>query len=414
MIRNFFKLSLGNATAQGVQWLALIGCIHFYSAATYGYFYAGISAIGMIGILSSLQMHQAIVVAKSGEEVEDIFRVGIISNLVVMLFAVMAVTLLVWTGHLHMDPLYQWALAWIMFTAGLGRIYQGWFVKIGGFGFISRGILFRAVTLSIIQLVLGWFKIEHGLILGTLAGEMALVGYMATRQQSPSLRSILKLVNMGRISKLLRAYDDFAVGGTLSECVSTVAFSLPVVLFGWRFSATESGHFSLSHRLIWAPIMMLGSALAQVLYKRLSEPTGSDFYKNRVFRSFGWLILGAAMASFLLGYTLPLLLKPFMKNSWAGAYAYMAPLIGWSTFFLLGTSYRISYRVLRLQRIQLVIDTVFLIWVGGLFYLIAPRVTGLYFCYILGISGMLHQLLLMVYIRARIENKIIVECGAAQ
>lgn len=414
MIRNFFKLSLGNATAQGVQWLALIGCIHFYSAATYGYFYAGISAIGMIGILSSLQMHQAIVIAKDREEVEGIFRVGIISNLVVMLFAVMVVTLLVWTGHLHMDPLYQWALAWIMFTAGLGRIYQGWFVKIGGFGFISRGILFRAVTLSIIQLVLGWFKIEHGLVLGTLAGEMALVGYMATRQQSPSLRSILKLVNTGRISKLLRAYDDFAVGGTLSECVSTVAFSLPVVLFGWRFSATESGHFSLSHRLIWAPIMMLGSALAQVLYKRLSEPTGSDFYKNRVFRSFGWLIIGAAMASFLLGYTLPLLLKPFMKNSWAGAYAYMAPLIGWSAFFLLGTSYRISYRVLRLQRIQLVIDTVFLIWMGGLFYLIAPRVTGLYFCYILGISGMLHQLLLMVYIRARIENKMIVECGAAQ
>ena len=412
MIRNFLKLSLGNASAQGVQWLALIGCIHFYSAANYGYFYAGISAIGMIGIVASLQMHQVIVVAKDAKEVESIFRVGIASNLLVMLIAVLVVTLLIWTGHMDMDPLFQWSLAWIMFIAGLGRIYQGWFVRIGEFGLISRGILIRAITLSVIQLLLGWFRFEHGLVMGTLAGELALVGYLATRQQSPSVWSILRLTDVHRMSKLLRSYNDFAVGGTLSECASTVAFSLPVVLFGWRFTATESGHFSLSHRLIWAPIMMLGSALAQVLYKRLSEPTGSDFYKNKIFKSFGLLISAAIVASILFGYTLPMLLKPFMKESWAGASAYMTPLIGWAAFFLLSTSYRISYRVLRLQRMQLAIDTVFLAWIGALFYLIASHVTGLQFCYILGISGMLHQLSLMAYIRTRIEQNMICETGA--
>ncbi|MBK8573118.1 MAG: hypothetical protein IPN91_10810 [Holophagaceae bacterium] len=155
----------------------------------------------------------------------------------------------------------------------------------------------------------------QGLVLGTLAGEAAALAYMATRAESPSLRGILRRAGGPPLSRLLRAYDDFVVGGTLSEFVSTVAFSLPVVLFGWRYSPTAAGHFSLSHRLIWAPVMMLGSALAQVLYKRLAGPDGLDLYKHKIFKSFWLLLSGLTLVGLGLGIALPLLLQPFMKKT---------------------------------------------------------------------------------------------------
>ncbi len=390
--------------AQGLQWLALLGCIHFYSAAAYGTFYAGITAIGMIGILSSLQMHQIIVVARDGEEVEGIFRVGLLSNLLVMLLAVLGVSVLGWTGRVRLDPLFLWSLGWILFMAGVARIYQGWFVKAGTFGLISRGILIRAVILSVSQLALGWLGVAQGLVLGTLAGETAALAYMATRAESPSLRGILRWAGGRSLTGLLKAYDDFVVGGTLSEFVSTVAFSLPVVLFGWRYSATAAGHFSLSHRLIWAPIAMVGLALSQVLYKRLAEGNPQTLHQHRAFRIL-WVSVGVAIvATILIGWTLPGALKPLMKASWAEAYAYMPPLVAWGLFFLVSTPYRVSYRIFRLQKIQLIIDMIFLTWVSFLFLVVAKRLDSVPFCYVIGISGLMHQVSLMAPIVLRLKE----------
>lgn len=403
MIRNFLKLSFGNAVAQGLQWLALLGCIHFYSAAAYGTFYAGIAAIGMIGILSSLQMHQIIVVARDGEEVEGIFRVGLLSHLLVMLLALLGASVLGWTGRLRLDPLFLGALGGILFLAGVGRIYQGWFVKVGAFGLISRGILIRAVLLSISQLALGWLGVAQGLVLGTLAGEAAALAYMATRAESPSLRGILRRAGGPPLSRLLRAYDDFVVGGTLSEFVSTVAFSLPVVLFGWRYSPTAAGHFSLSHRLIWAPIAMVGLALSQVLYKRLAEGNPQTLHQHRAFKILWGSIGVAIVAIFLIGWTLPGVLRPLMKASWAEAYAYMPPLVAWGFFFLVSTPYRVSYRIFRMQKTQLSIDTVFLVWVGFLFLMVAKHINSIPFCYVIGISGVMHQVLLMTPVIMRLR-----------
>lgn len=403
VIRNFLKLSFGNALAQGLQWLALLGCIHFYSAAAYGTFYAGIAAIGMIGILSSLQMHQIIVVARDGDEVEGVFRVGVLSHLLVMLLSVLGAALLRWTGHLRLDPLFLGALGWILFMAGVGRIYQGWFVKTGAFGLISKGILIRAVVLSVAQLALGWLGVAQGLVLGTLAGEVAALAFMATRAESPALRSLLRWAGGASLARLLKAYDDFVVGGTLAEFVSTVAFSLPVVLFGWRYTATAAGHFSLSHRLIWAPIAMVGLALSQVLYKRLAEGNPQTLNRHRAFRILWGSIGVAIVATFLIGWTLPGALRPLMKASWAEAYAYMPPLVAWGLFFLVSTPYRVSYRILRMQKTQLSIDAIFLTWVGFLFLVVAKRVDSIFFCYVIGISGVMHQILLMTPVILRMK-----------
>lgn len=405
MIKHFLNLSLGNALAQAIQWLSLLACIHFFSAADYGIFYAGITSIGMIGILSSLQMHQVVVVAKGNDEIDGIFCIGILGNLIVGIVAVPVATLLAWYHGWMVGFLFLGALGGILVLAGIGRIYHGWFIKNATFSLVSRSILLRAVVLSALQLALGWLGVAQGLILGALAGEIAAIAYMATRKESPSLGNILSRIDFQRLHRLIRAYDDFVVGGTLAEFISTVAFSLPVVLFSWRYTATAAGHFSLSHRLVWAPIAMIGLALVQVLYKRLSDVEPRDLPRCRVFAML-WGSVGVAMlASILLGWILPEVLKPLMKKTWVDAYAYMPPLVAWGMFFLVSAPYRVSYRILRLQKIQLMVDSMFLLWILFLFCVVALQAKSLIFCYIVAFSGIIHQSALIVPIRNRL-NKI--------
>lgn len=402
MFKNFIKLSVSNAGAQGIQWLAVIVCTHYYTAEIYGHFYIGVSIVGMLGILSSLQMHQVIVVVREESDIREVFKIGIISNIFLMLIAVIAAMMVNRLGLFHVGWIYLFTLALILLVSGLSKIYQGWCVKIGAFGVISKAILVRAVILSATQLILGFVAIKEGLLFGMLAGELAALIYIGVLAGAPSIQDLIRGVDFERIFRFIRKYDDFVIGGTLSECVSTIAFSLPVVLFGWRYSSIASGHFSISHRMIWAPMAMLGFALAQVMYKRLADIEIGDLHKSPLFKNFIGLIGVAAIASVFGSLIVVSVIRPFMKASWANAYEYMPPLIGWGMFFLASTAYRISYRVLVLQRLHFVINAAFLMWVGGLFLFVAPQISSVRFAYLLGVSGIVHQLVLMLFIRGRI------------
>lgn len=405
MIKSFFKLSFGNAAAQGVQWLALLGCVHFYPASAYGFFYVGISIIGMIGILSSLQMHQVIVLSKNPREESAIFRVGIISNFIAGLLYFVVMGILNYCSPLSKGWVYILSLTFILFSSGINKIYQGWFVKKGGFGVISKALIIRSIILSALQLLLGWLGFVQGLLIGAMFGEIICLLYMATRNNAPDTGLLGQRMPFVEIKSTLKTYFDFVFNGSFSELISTIAFSLPVVLFGWRYSMTSSGQFSFSHRLIWAPVTMIGFALAQVLYKRLAEISIGELGNHVIFRSLGKVLVLTLTLGVAAGVGLPFIVKPLLKATWLDAYKYMTPLVVWSAFFLASTPYRIAYRLLRKQKLQLIIGSTFLLVIIVLFILAAPIMGPVEFSYFLGMVGMMHQITLMLLIRVPLKQQ---------
>ena len=194
----------------------------------------------------------------------------------------------------------------------------------------------------------------------------------------------------------------FSLYGTAQEIISVSAFYAPLILFNFRFGEEISGQYAMANRLVWAPVVLISSSFAQVLYHSLGKvkPTTTSEILALVPS-----VKIIALTVFVVLSTL--LMTDFfhmiLGRSWLLASELIPLQLIWGLFFLASTPFRVAGRVLLLQKQQLIIDICMIAMTCFLFYIVPFSPKGLMLALLVIVFGQHSIIITLVFSKVRLS-----------
>ena len=353
-LKKFGLLLAGNGIGQIIQFLCIPALTRIYEPNNFGILAQIQSIATAISIIITLQLHHIIPLAKSRETSRNTtiaiaIMVAIIASILLPLVALMQ--------QLGLQSLY---LAIIL---GYTNILISCAIYHGAFRILSSFYTVRSVILLICILVLSFMPLGAGLVSGTLLGETLAAAYLCAllfrSSQWPSISNLMLGKTIRSIKKLIIDNQSFSLYGTVQEFVSVALFYSPVLILSFKYGNVISGQYAMAARLVWAPVVLLSTSYYQVCYHDFSRNRPVLSFKDFVSKS-NLIIAGLILVVSTILKIYPNIVVLIIGREWTVA-SLMLPILGlWGAVFYLSTPYRVLVRLLKKQRLQLIIDTSFL------------------------------------------------------
>ncbi|HZJ09597.1 MAG TPA: oligosaccharide flippase family protein [Trueperaceae bacterium] len=275
-LRNVGLLAAGTAVAQLVSFGVSPILSRIYQPAEFGLLgvFVGIAAVASVVV--SLRLDLAVVVPESESDAMDVVTVGVLAvagmtaltTVLIVLFGDALATAL---GEPELTPLLAYLPLYLGAT-GVFSMFNYWSTRNSRFAPLAIFESLRAITVAGIQLGMGLLrKGVKGLVLGQVVGPIVLVlGILSvSARREPAM--FRRKVSFSRAKEIVARFSNFIIYGTPQALVNSINQSLPVLVLTVTFNAGIAGYYLMAHRLIAAPISLLGRSTRQVIYPQLSR-----------------------------------------------------------------------------------------------------------------------------------------------
>lgn len=230
------------------------------------------------------------------------------------------------------------------------------------YNLVSSCALFRVLALISSQLVLISNDEINGLIYGLIVGETILaISLMFENIKYGKNYSILNLKFHRLNLKEIWSNRQYTLFGSLQEATSTLIYWLPMMGIVYYFGDYYGGQYSVVSRIYWPLVVLISSAIAQVLLRDLSRfsPHDNKLTSGGVY-SHAVKILFFPLLFF--GYVLsPLVFDVLFGYEWKEAVVYSKYISILCIMFLYVVPYRVLYRVKKKQSYLLIIELTYLL-----------------------------------------------------
>lgn len=389
------KLILGNGVAQSFQFLSVLVLSRIYLPSDFGLLAQVQSIATVMAIISTLQLHLTIPLSKSAEEAQ-----GITERVQTISFALFAICFF---PTIFLGKVTAISMVLALFL-GLTNTYSCYLVYQGSFGRISGFYIIRALLIISLQFGFALLPVKDGLLWSTVIAEGLAAIYLRLTQ----LGSLLTIkIDLHEVLTMVTQQKSFSLYGTLQELVSVFAFYAPLFLFIRKFDTMIGGQYAMTSRLVWAPVVLLSGSVAQVLYYRLGQIRLIPSEMLREIRP-SKLMLALVLAIGILSFHFQGLFLLVLGDRWGLASELLPLQVIWGGAFILATSYRVMYRVLHIQRYQLLIDAGMLGSIGLVFLLTSMTPINTMWCIVL--IALCQNALLVITVRGILKgftNKIV-------
>jgi len=358
MLKNISKLAIANAFGQLLQILTLPLLALLFQPESFGLF-AQVTAITTIAsVVVNLQIHNSIIQSIDKSELRIHLEAGTAAALCFASPVAIAVVALTCGNIITSENAAIAILATILTSITcINNVLKGFLTANSDFNSLTHFITIRSIALVTSQIAAGLLDASAiGLITGATLAEVLAAVYLKNKIGNPNQKPTI-VESIKSIKLLANRHPDTIKIGTIQELVSTSTFMLPVYLVGLAYSSQEAGQFAMAQRIIWAPFLLLAQSITPVIYKHAASRTKEllpAWKKKSLLLVVALSILTAALSFIILDN----LTIRILGENWHLA-ASITPWIGiWALSFLASLYFRVCYRVLRQQRIQLVQDLV--------------------------------------------------------
>lgn len=346
----------GTAAGQAIMVLASPLLTRLYTPDDLGLLAVYVALLGMVTVLASLRYQLAIPLPNHDEEAADVVALSLLIVLAVTALSAVAV-------FLFREPIaraintpaladYLWLLPPGVLLLGVYQVFNYWAIRIKAFPAIARTKLTQSLSMVAIQL--GGFMLGPvALLIGQVAGRA--VGALGLGKKTVAARrSAFQQIRAAGIWRAARRYRRFPIYSTWGAAFNTVGTQSPFLLLAASFGAGSAGAYLLAHRVLTAPLSLIGRSIADVFFANAATA-----YRNG---SLGPLVAGVheklaqiamphAMVLVLAG---PELFSLVFGQEWrqAGVFAqWMAP---WCYLILVTSPLSTLFSVLGKQRAEMV------------------------------------------------------------
>lgn len=343
------RILSGVGASQLIAFAVLPFITRLYSPSEYGLFGALLAIVAVVVVVTTLQLHNAIVIPRLDSRALELFKLSCLGSLIggALTAAVATIPGVIAEGS---APWFPVLLGLAVASAAIAQTVQGLAIRQRKFGRIGLAALARVCVVAGVQLSLGALGAGvSGLLLGYIVGEVAASLLLATRGYWGDERH--HPMTFVRARALIRRYKDFALFGTAQEGMNALSQGVPVVILGASFGPAVAGAYNLAMRVLLAPAQLLGGAMRQVLSQRFSRMVSDRQLLKSEFRA---LTLGTAVPALLVALTLapalPALFALVFGSSWRLAGEFSSWLAIWAVFGIFNVPASVIMRVTRRQR----------------------------------------------------------------
>lgn len=258
----------GTVAGQAVIVLASPLLTRLYEPDDLGLLAVFVALLGIITVLASLRYQLAIPLPEEDDEA---------ANVVVLSLLMVLVTTAVTTAavFLFREPIsrimnapaladYLWLLPLGVLLFGTYQVFNYWAIRIKAFPAVARTKLTQSVSMVAVQLAgftLGPISLLIGQVSGRAVGTIGLVKHSVMGRSSSFLQ-----VGRSGLFDAARRYKQFPIYSTWGAAFNTVGTQAPFLLLSASFGAASAGAYLLAHRVLTAPLGLIGKGIADVFF----------------------------------------------------------------------------------------------------------------------------------------------------
>lgn len=293
---------LGTAVAQAIPILISPLLTRLYTPADFAVLSVFLSMMNTLVIAVTGRYELTIILPRSQFAARSLL--GVTLRVTALMSALFLIVFLSWGGDIARllgNPslrIWLYLLPLALFLTGVNQAQSYWLTRDQKYGLISKGKFVQAISGAVLTVGLGFFPFLHGgLVIGNIVGVAACVAFTALMIY-PSLKEYAtKTVRRRLTGGYAAKYADFPKYNAVSTLIDSLGIYIPLWFISSAFSAELTGYYGLATRIIAIPLMLIGTSLTQVYFKKSTDlfNTKGDMYgfTVKLFRRFLVLTLPA-------------------------------------------------------------------------------------------------------------------------
>jgi O-antigen/teichoic acid export membrane protein len=271
--RNVFTLIAGTSLAQFISIAFSPILTRLYSPEEFGLFALFVAAIVIFSVFVTGRYELAIMLPSRDRDALHITIMAIMLSVVISL-ALLFVSLFVhtFTSLFDKSALVYW-LYWVPVSTLLLGIHQSlsyWSNRKSKYKRLSISRTIQSTSSVLVQIGGGYVGIgAAGLISGHIAGQILAIGvfgFLIWREDHKQIRTF----NLKRSVALAKKYINFPKYLIVAHGFNIASAQMPVLLLSALFNTKLAGFFTLSQRVISAPIALISGAIGDVFRQEAS------------------------------------------------------------------------------------------------------------------------------------------------
>lgn len=266
--RNVLTLMTGTSLAQAIPIAISPILTRVYSPEDFGLFSFYMALVAVAVVLVTGRYELAILLPRRERDALNITALVLILSLFISIF--LAIIIFIFNKkivHLLGNPDIGPWLYWVPISTWLMGTYQGlnyWSNRKSQYRRLAISRTAQSGGGSLIQLGLGFFKKGAlGLVVGQIFGQL-FSSSMLARMIWKDDKELIRGIRLKRIFLLSCKYSRFPKYMILGQLFNNASGYMPIFLFGVFFGPAVVGLYSLSQRVILAPMVLIGEAIGDV------------------------------------------------------------------------------------------------------------------------------------------------------
>jgi len=375
-IMHIITLMSGTLIAQVVT-LAFIPIItRLYTPSEFGLYSLFFSIVSVLGLVSSLKYDQAIMLPKLDKDAQSLVFLSILITIVVVILTIFGLLIFqdFFIEYFHGNKFFLWLLPCGVAVLGFLQIFNAYSSRKQFYKKIATIKIINSFTIASFQSISKYFFKFDGLVLGKLFADiLSLVLLLIFHIKKNTLQ--LKALSKKRIIVNAKKHKHFPKYQSFTVFLNATSQNLPVFLLASLYSPEIAGYYALTIRVLLVPSNMIGSSTRTVYYQKASKMYANgenifNLYKKTTLALFKIFIIpflivlffGENIFCFVFG------------DEWNISGKIAEILILWILVGFINSPSVMTYSILKLQKIQAIIEYVslmlriFAIYVGWYFF----------------------------------------------
>jgi O-antigen/teichoic acid export membrane protein len=337
IFKSVITLIAGSAMAQLISFAVTPVLTRLYGPDEFGTLSVFTAVVGLLAVFVTGKYSEAIILENNECDAANLFSLSVfiaISFSIVMgLAAYICIDKI--KGLHELSKIKDWIGILILMTF-LNGVYQAgssWMNRSESYRLITNCKLIQALAVSLVAACMAIADFYGGLIWGELLGVLCVILYILYKLES-DLKNIHKHISFARMKLLAVRHMVFPTVNLAHSLTDVLQLSGVVFLISINYGDSALGCYALAMKIMRAPISMIASSAAQVLYIRLINEFNTGYSMRPVLNKFiittGIVLLPIYLIIMFFG---ALLFQSFFGNEWmqAGEYAQiLSPWMGLS------------------------------------------------------------------------------------
>lgn len=265
-MRNVIFLILGTGISQAIPLVLSPVLTRLYAPENFGIFGVTLSAAAIMAIIITCRYELAINITKYKKTAVNLVILVFGLSLLFCFLIIFLLFIFDWNAMEITGLDVRYVLAYT-FSLVLFQVSTLWLNRLENFKQIASFRLMSAVIIGAAQVLFGFIDLGNGLILGAIFGNF-LTGLIIF---SIFLKGYHNLISARTIKYSINRYLKFPILSLPANLLNSFSYNSPTIFINFVFGATSAGYYSVTQRMVGAPVNVVGGAFGDVFRQKASQ-----------------------------------------------------------------------------------------------------------------------------------------------